>query len=34
VGQMIAKVTLSLIVVPPLVSLFVALGRRMDAADR
>ena len=31
VGQMIAKVTLSLIVVPPLACLFVALGRRIDA---
>lgn len=31
VGQMIAKVTLSLIVVPPLATLFVAFGRRLDA---
>lgn len=29
-GQMIAKVVLSLILVPPLVYLFVALGRRLD----
>ena len=32
VGQMIAKVTLSLVIVPPLAYLFVALGRRIDAA--
>ena len=31
VGQMIAKVTLSIVVVPPLVTLFIAMGRRMDA---
>jgi uncharacterized integral membrane protein (TIGR00697 family) len=31
VGQMIAKVTLSLIVVPLLATLFVAFGRRLDA---
>jgi queuosine precursor transporter len=29
-GQMIAKITLSLILVPPLIYLFVALGRRLD----
>jgi queuosine precursor transporter len=29
-GQMIAKVTLSAILVPPLIYLFVALGRRLD----
>jgi uncharacterized integral membrane protein (TIGR00697 family) len=34
VGQMIAKVTLSLIVVPPLATLFVAFGRRLDAQTR
>jgi hypothetical protein len=34
VGQMIAKVTLSLIVVPPLATLFVAFGRRLDAQSR
>ncbi|WP_230483480.1 queuosine precursor transporter [Sphingomonas sp. Leaf21] len=32
VGQMIAKVTLSAILVPPLIYLFVALGRRLDRA--
>ncbi|HLL58293.1 MAG TPA: queuosine precursor transporter [Allosphingosinicella sp.] len=31
VGQMIAKVTLSALLVPPLIYLFVALGRRLDA---
>lgn len=31
-GQMLAKVVLSVIVVPPLVYLFVALGRRLDTA--
>ena len=30
VGQMLAKVTLSAVLVPPLVYLFVALGRRLD----
>lgn len=30
IGQMIAKVTLSAILVPPLIYLFVALGRRVD----
>jgi len=30
VGQMLAKVTLSAILVPPLIYLFVALGRRLD----
>jgi len=29
-GQMIAKVTLSAILVPPLVYAFVALGQRLD----
>jgi queuosine precursor transporter len=32
-GQMLAKVTLSALLVPPLVYLFVGLGRRLDAAD-
>ena len=32
-GQMLAKVVLSLIFVPPLVYLFVALGRRLDERD-
>jgi uncharacterized integral membrane protein (TIGR00697 family) len=32
-GQMLAKVTLSAILVPPLVYAFVALGRRLDTAD-
>jgi len=31
IGQMIAKVVLSAIVVPPLIYLFVGLGRRLDA---
>ncbi len=31
VGQMIAKVTLSIILVPPLIYLFVAIGRRLDS---
>jgi queuosine precursor transporter len=30
-GQMLAKVVLSLVMVPPLIYLFVALGRRLDA---
>jgi queuosine precursor transporter len=30
-GQMLAKVVLSVVVVPPLIYLFVALGRRLDA---
>jgi hypothetical protein len=30
-GQMLAKVTLSAVLVPPLIYLFVALGRRLDA---
>ncbi|UAK26435.1 queuosine precursor transporter [Sphingomonas nostoxanthinifaciens] len=34
VGQMLAKVTLSAVLVPPLIYLFVALGRRLDAAPR
>ena len=33
-GQMLAKVVLSLILVPPLVYLFVALGRRLDQPPR
>lgn len=32
VGQMIAKVVLSALMVPPLIYLFVALGRRLDAS--
>jgi hypothetical protein len=32
VGQMLAKVVLSIVLVPPLVSLAVALGRRLDGA--
>jgi queuosine precursor transporter len=32
-GQMMAKVVLSIILVPPLIYAFVALGRRLDAAD-
>lgn len=32
VGQMIAKVALSAILVPPLIYLFVAVGRRLDRA--
>lgn len=32
-GQMLAKVVLSLLLVPPLIAGFVALGRRLDAAD-
>ncbi len=31
-GQMLAKVTLSVVLVPPLIYLFVALGRRLDRA--
>ena len=31
-GQMLAKVTLSLVLVPPLIALFVALARRLDRA--
>ncbi len=31
-GQMLAKVVLSVILVPPLIYLFVAIGRRLDAA--
>ena len=31
IGQMIAKVVLSAVLVPPLVTLLVVLGRRMDA---
>ncbi|WP_076068833.1 queuosine precursor transporter [Sphingomonas montana] len=31
-GQMLAKVVLSIVLVPPLIYLFVALGRRMDRA--
>jgi queuosine precursor transporter len=33
VGQMIAKVALSALLVPPLIYAFVALGRRLDRAD-
>lgn len=33
-GQMLAKVTLSAILVPPLIYLVVALGRRLDRSDR
>ena len=32
-GQMLAKVTLSAVLVPPLVYLFVGLGRRLDTAN-
>jgi uncharacterized integral membrane protein (TIGR00697 family) len=32
-GQMIAKVVLSALLVPPLIYLFVALGRRLDAGE-
>ena len=31
VGQMLAKVTLSIVLVPPLIYIFVGLGRRLDA---
>jgi hypothetical protein len=31
IGQMLAKIVLSAVLVPPLVMLFVALGRRLDA---
>jgi hypothetical protein len=31
VGQMIAKVALSILLVPPLITLAVAVGRRLDA---
>jgi uncharacterized integral membrane protein (TIGR00697 family) len=33
-GQMIAKVTLSALLVPPLIYLFVALGRHLDGARK
>ena len=33
-GQIIAKLTLSIIMVPPLIYLFVGLGRRLDAGDQ
>jgi len=33
-GQMLAKVVLSLFFVPPLIYLFVAIGRRLDEAPR
>lgn len=33
-GQIIAKLTLSVVMVPPLIYLFVGLGRRLDAGDR
>ncbi len=32
-GQMLAKVVLSIVLVPPLIYVFVALGRRLDARD-
>jgi queuosine precursor transporter len=32
-GQMLAKVALSAVLVPPLVYLFVALGRSLDRGD-
>jgi uncharacterized integral membrane protein (TIGR00697 family) len=32
IGQMLAKIVLSVVLVPPLVYLFVTLGRRLDAA--
>jgi uncharacterized integral membrane protein (TIGR00697 family) len=32
-GQMLAKVVLSVVMVPPLIYLFVGLGRRLDAAN-
>ena len=32
-GQIIAKLTLSVIMVPPLIYLFVGLGRQLDAQD-
>ena len=31
-GQMLAKVVLSIVLVPPLIYVFVALGRRLDRA--
>ena len=31
VGQMVAKIVLSIVMVPPLIYLFVAIGRRLDA---
>jgi len=31
IGQMIAKVVLSVILVPPLIYVFVAVGKRLDA---
>jgi uncharacterized integral membrane protein (TIGR00697 family) len=34
IGQMIAKIVLSMILVAPLVYLFVGLGRRLDSAER
>jgi uncharacterized integral membrane protein (TIGR00697 family) len=33
IGQMLAKIVLSIVLVPPLVQLFVTLGRRLDARD-
>ena len=33
-GQMLAKVVLSIVLVPPLIYAFVALGRRLDSAPR
>ena len=32
-GQMLAKVVLSAVLVPPLVTLFVSFGRRLDRPD-
>ncbi len=33
IGQVIAKVVLSIVLVPPLIYVFVAIGRRLDASD-
>lgn len=32
-GQMLTKIVLSVVLVPPLITLFVAMGRRLDARD-
>jgi queuosine precursor transporter len=32
-GQMLAKVVLSIVMVPPLIYLFVAIGRRLDGTS-
>jgi hypothetical protein len=32
-GQLVAKITLSIILVPPLITAFVALGKRLDGRD-